>query len=145
MPYSDVTQLSDYSLLALQKFKKDESFRRLTRVFNDPASAKEDVITAGEQLLLKVYGGKDEITLDKLDLTRLCQKVAASMKVVSPESLPPTSAVASLHSLRVYHQVQIWRDRQDLDPEACSEKGKAATSLHHESASTCKFIETVQM
>ena len=40
------------------------------------------------------------------------------MKVVSPESLPPTSAAASLHSLRVYDQVQVWRDRQDLDPEA---------------------------
>ena len=40
------------------------------------------------------------------------------MKAVSPESLPPTSAVASLHSLRVYHQVQVWRDLQDLDPEA---------------------------
>eukprot|EP00794_Sanderia_malayensis_P002072 gene2072-2349_t len=105
--------------VALQKFEKDECFRRLTNVFNNPAATKEDVITVGEKLLLKVYGAKDQITLDKLRLTRFCQKVASSMKVVSPESLPPTSAAASLHSLRVYHQVQVWRDRQDLDPEAC--------------------------
>ena len=39
------------------------------------------------------------------------------MKVVSPESLPPTSAAASFHSLRVYHQVQVWRGQDDLDSE----------------------------
>ena len=39
------------------------------------------------------------------------------MKVVSPESLPPNLAAASFHSLRVYHQVQVWKGREDLDPE----------------------------
>ena len=40
-----------------------------------------------------------------------------SMKFVSPESLLSTSAAASFHSLYVYHQVQVWRDQDDLDPE----------------------------
>ena len=64
-----------------------------------------------------MYGQKGDVTLEKLRLTRFCEKVASSMKVVSPESLPPTSAAASFHSLRVYHQVQIWKGREDLDPE----------------------------
>ena len=39
------------------------------------------------------------------------------MKVVSRESLPPTSAAASFHCLHVYHQVQVWKGREDLDLE----------------------------
>lgn len=41
---------------------------------------------------------------------RFCQKVATGTAFVRPESLPPTSAAAKFHSLKVYHQVQKWRD-----------------------------------
>ena len=64
-----------------------------------------------------MYGEKGHVTLDKLRLTRFCEKVASSMKVVSQESLPPTSAAVSSHSLRIYLQVQVWKGREDLDPE----------------------------
>ena len=103
--------------VALQKFKRENSFRRLSKIFTSPSSTKEEIIAAGEKLLLLVYGQKGDVTLDKLRLTRFCEKVASSMQVVSPESLPPTSAAASFHSLRVYHQVQVWKGREDLDPE----------------------------
>ena len=39
------------------------------------------------------------------------------MKVVSPQSLPPTLAATSFYSLRVHHQGQVWKVREDLDPE----------------------------
>ena len=103
--------------VALQKFKRENSFRRLSKIFTSPSSTKEEIIAAGEKLLLLVYGQKGDVTLDKLRLTRFCEKVTSSMKVVSPESLPPTSAAASFHSLRVYRQVQVWKGREDLDPE----------------------------
>ena len=103
--------------VALQKFKTENSFRRLSKIFTSPSSTKEEIIAAGEKLLLLMYAQKGDVTLDKLRLTRFCEKVASSMKVVSPESLPPTSAAASFHSLRVYHQVQVWKGREDLDPE----------------------------
>ena len=103
--------------VALQKFKRENSFRCLSKIFTSPSSTKEEIIAAGEKLLLLVYGQEGDVTLDKLRLTRFCEKVASSMKVVSPESLPPTSAAASFHSLRVYHQVQVWKGREDLDPE----------------------------
>lgn len=70
---------------------------------------------AGEKLLLKVYGGKEESTLDQLRIKRFYQKISTSMKYVQPECLNPTSAAASYHSLCVYHQVQIWKG-QELDP-----------------------------
>ena len=103
--------------VALQKFKRENSFRRLSQIFSSPSSTKEEIIAAGEKLLLLMYGEKGDVILDKLRLTRFCEKVASSMKVVSPESLPPTSAAASFHSLRVYHQVQVSKGRKDLDPE----------------------------
>ena len=40
---------------------------------------------------------------------RFCQKVTTGTSFVQPECLPPTSAAAVYHSLRVYHQVQQWR------------------------------------
>ena len=103
--------------VALQKFKRENSFRRLSQIFSSPLSTKEEIIAAGEKLLLLMYGEKGDVTLDKLRLTRFCEKVASSMKVVSPENLPPPSADASFHSLRVYHQVQVSKGRKDLDPE----------------------------
>ena len=85
--------------MAIQRFKREESFRRLTKILNNPTSSK-DVISAGERLVLIVYGAKGDTTLDKLGLTKFCEKIASSMKVVFPESLPPTSAAASFYSLR---------------------------------------------
>ena len=102
--------------VVIQRFKREESFKRLTKIFSNPASSREDVISAGEKLLLIVYGAKGDTILDKLHLTKFCEKLALSMKVVSLESLPPTSASASSQSLRVYHQVQVWRGQDDLDP-----------------------------
>ena len=103
--------------VAIQRFERKESFRHLTKIFNNPTSSREDVISAGERLLLIVYGAKRDTALGKLRLIKFCEKIASSMKVVSPESLPPTSAAASFHSLRVYHQVQVRRGQDDLDPE----------------------------
>ena len=100
--------------VALQKFKRENSIIRLNQISSSPSSTKKEIIAAGEKVLLLVYGEKEDVTLDILHLTRFCEKVASSMKVVSPESLPPTSAAASFHSLHVYHQVQVWKGREDL-------------------------------
>ena len=103
--------------VALQEFKKEERFQFLSQTFSRPSSTREEIIAAGEESLLIVYGGKGCTTLDKLRLTRFCEKIATSMKMVSPESLPPTSAATSFHSMRVYYQVQVWQGRDDLNPE----------------------------
>ena len=58
----------------------------------------------------------DEDTLDKFCYSRFCQKVVTSVGAVAPESLGPNSDAASLHSLRVYHQVQAWLGN-DIPPE----------------------------
>ena len=55
------------------------------------------------------YNGKLTDTLDSLRHKRFCEKVASKTSHVKPQSLPPTSAAAKYHSLRVYLQVQEWK------------------------------------
>ena len=77
-------------------------------MFNTSASKKE-VIEAGEKALICLYNGKSGETLDCLRYPRYFQKVAANTSQVQPQNLPPTSATATYHSLRVYFQVQQWK------------------------------------
>ena len=60
--------------------------------------------------------GKPSDTLDALRVYQFFQKVSSSTVAVKPHNLPPTSAAAKYHSLRVYHQVQQWQG-VDLSPE----------------------------
>ncbi|KAJ8391936.1 hypothetical protein AAFF_G00084070 [Aldrovandia affinis] len=45
--------------------------------------------------------------------TSAFEKVATSTSHVQPQSLPPTSAAAKYHSLRVHYQVQQWKGTVD--------------------------------
>ena len=72
-------------------------------------------MTAGENALVCLYNGQAGETLDILRLQRFCQKVSTSTVRVEPRTLPPTSASAKQHCLRVYVQVQQW---QGVDMDA---------------------------
>ena len=67
------------------------------------------MIDAGEKALVLVYNGMLTETLDSLRHKRFCEKVTSKTSHVKPQSLPPTSAAAKHHSLRVYLQVQEWK------------------------------------
>ena len=83
--------------------------------------SKEDVIFVGEEALVLHYGGSYAEGLYSLRYKRFCDKVPKSISPVDPadpQSLPPTSAAAKYHSLRVYYQVMVWKDcNHDLKPE----------------------------
>ena len=59
-------------------------------------------------LLRHFYRTKDDISLDKLRLLRFSRKAATNISSVDPKTLPPTSAAATHHTERIYHQVQGW-------------------------------------
>ena len=102
----------------LTKWKGNEDFQSLARVFLRDNVTKDDVLEAGEKALLVLYGGDPEKGLDLLRYTRFQEKVARSSKFVEAQALPPTSASAGFHSLRVYYQVQEWRGKSGhLIPE----------------------------
>ena len=93
-----------------------ERFRNTISIFNNSTAKQEDTVKTGEELLLMIYGGKDDITLDRLRFEKFHQKLASSVTAVAPETLNPTSSAASSHSLRVYHQVQCWTGQEVLEP-----------------------------
>ena len=94
---------------ALKKIKKDAQFQEQAEVFNHKDATKSDIIVAGEKSLVCLYNDQYEESLDLLRYSRFCQKITTGTSFVQPECLPPTSAAAVSHSLRVYHQVQQWK------------------------------------
>ncbi|CAH3166903.1 unnamed protein product, partial [Porites lobata] len=87
-------------------------FRQLAGVFNRSDSLREDVIEAGEKALLSVFNAASTESLNSLRYIKYCQKEATGNVCLQPENLPPTSSAASFHSLRVYLQVQEWKQNQ---------------------------------
>ena len=94
---------------ALKKLQTSEYFREQASYFLHPDSTRKEIITAGEKALVCLLNGKHDETLDNLRWSRFHQKVASSTISISPCTLPPTSAAAEHHSLRVYLQVQQWK------------------------------------
>ena len=79
--------------------------------------SKEAIIFAGEKALVLLYGGSYSEGLCSLRYKQFCDE-SKSTSPVDPQSLPPTSAAAKYHSLRVYYQVMVWKDfNHDLKPE----------------------------
>ena len=98
---------------SLSKFKASSMFREQAKVFNSDSASTCEVVDAGEKALILVYNGKLPDTLDSLRHKRFCEKVASKTSHVKPQSLPPTSAAAKYHSLRVYLQVKEWKGSAD--------------------------------
>lgn len=71
---------------------------------------QNDIINAGETALVLLYNGNSGEDLDALRYRRFQEKVMKSFKFIDAKDLPPTSASAKFHSLRVYYQVQEWRE-----------------------------------
>ena len=94
---------------SLKKFKACSTFREQAKVFDNHSVSTHDVIDAGEKALVIIYNGMSTDMLDSLRHQRFCEKVASKSSYVKPQALPPTSAAAKYHSLRVYLQVQEWK------------------------------------
>lgn len=102
--------------LALKYIHSDSYFTKQAVVFLDENATEDNIIKAGEAALVCLYKGTTGETLDDLRLQRFHQKVATSTSFVKPEHLPPTSSAVKYHSLRVFHQVQVWKGIANLCP-----------------------------
>lgn len=103
---------------AFGMLRKDKQMQSTVAVFNSPSATQAEVVEAGEKFIVSLYGGR---LTDSLDTYRyfMYNKAIARLTVKSKfelASLPPTSAAARQHSLRVYLQVQLWLGRQ-IRPE----------------------------
>ncbi|KAL8561256.1 hypothetical protein ACOMHN_047112 [Nucella lapillus] len=100
----------------LNRFKKSVQLREEAVAFTkDPDDmSPEKVIEAGEKMLIILYDGTAK-SLDELRFKMFCTKVATGTVFLKVHSLPPTSAAAKNHSLRVYYQVQEWLSNSKLN------------------------------
>ena len=104
--------------LVLKKHLKDENYRECAAVFtNGEGISVDDIVKYGEIAMVILFGGNSPEKLDSLRLSIFYQTVAGSVTFVKPENLPPTSAATRYYSLRTYHQIQVWKDRNDLPAE----------------------------
>lgn len=116
--------------VALQLIRTDKTFQEKAKVFRDANKKKEVIIAAGEKAIVLAHKGLPKDNLDNLRLLRFHQKVNSSTVFVQPQVLPPTSAAAKFHSMRVYLQVQQWMGQGDqLKPEDCGWYEKDAKYL----------------
>lgn len=97
---------------ALKKYVNSQHFREQAKVFDLPSSL-DDVVAAGEEALVSLYGGKPGEKLDTLRHQRYCEKLATKSSQIQPQNLPPTSAAAKYHSQRVYLQVKQWKGEDE--------------------------------
>ena len=97
---------------ALKKYVNSLYFREQAKVFNSPSTV-DDVVVAGENALVSLYGGKPGEKLNGMRYQRYCEKLATNSSQIQPQNLPPTSAAARYHSLRVYLQVKQWKGEDE--------------------------------
>ena len=101
----------------LQKFEKSQEFKDSVKVLASSTSERHTILEAGESLLLKLLGGKEEKRLDELRVRKYFEKLSGpSRQAVKAENLGPTTDAAQQHILRIYFQVQSWKGNVDLDP-----------------------------
>ena len=94
--------------LSRKRFTSSELFRDKAEQFCKKDATVDDVIDAGEAALVCPYNGKEGDTLDGLRYAKFCDKVATNKVHIRTQTLPPTSAAARYHNMRVYLQVQQW-------------------------------------
>ena len=91
---------------SLKKFESTY-FQNQAKFFDSEMVAIDDLTRAGENVLVELYGGKRGEALDSLRCRRFYEKVTTRGHQIRPHDLPPTSAAAKYHSLRVFLQVGV--------------------------------------
>ena len=81
-------------------------------MFDSLPVSKEEIVNAGEQLIVCLYNWKPEEGLDGLRLRRYCEKVSTGTSQIQPQCLAPTFPAASYYSMRVYNQFIQWKGRE---------------------------------
>ena len=94
--------------LSLKRFTSSALFRDKSEQFCKKDATVDNVIDAREAALVCLYSGKEGDNLDGLRYAKFCDKVATNKVHIRSQNLPPTSAAARYHSMRVYLQVQQW-------------------------------------
>lgn len=76
--------------VALKHLRSGAYLNTQTEVFDSTGATKEDIVAAGENALVSMYGDKHVgMSINQLRLHKFCQKVCSSSSRVQPQTLPP--------------------------------------------------------
>jgi hypothetical protein len=102
-----------FQKITTSRFTKD-----LTDVILQTQATQDEVVHAGLQLMVLLYGGKRDEALNKMRYTTYSKMTAMSLLRPQPERLPPTERSASFHIMRVHLQAIHCKTLalNDLDP-----------------------------
>lgn len=98
----------------IKTFEKNTSLQKTVAAYMDPNATPDQVAEAGAKFIVTVYTGASNKSLNETRL-ELFHK-ALSKSYFNLACLPPTEAAARQHSLRVYFQIQVWKNNF-LNPE----------------------------
>lgn len=94
--------------------EKSKYLQDAVEIFKDDCVTADEIDTVGQKFLEAIYGDKrTQTSLDSIRYDRFTKTITKTN--INLASLPPTQAAARQHSLRTYHQVQMWLGR-DNDP-----------------------------
>ena len=103
----------------LKKFKENVELQKAAEVFDSTLSISSQIESAGERVLVVMYGGKTNEPLNSLRHRKYREKLAKSLALVDPKGLPPTSAAGKYHSYRAFLQKCQWKSSEcDMLPES---------------------------
>ena len=103
----------------LKTFKTNFELQKATEAFDTILSTSSQIVSAGESVLVIMYGCKTNESLKTLRWRKYCEKLATSLAHIDPKGLPPTSAASKYHSYRVYYQICQWKSSEcDMLPES---------------------------
>ena len=110
-----------------QDEEKNDAFLKVARFLQENDDEQITVVVvAGENAQASLHGGKPGEKLDGMRYQRYCEKLATNSPQIQPQNLPPTSAAARHHSLRVYLQVKQWKgENEGMSLEDYGWKGDA--------------------
>ncbi len=87
------------------------------KIFCSELVTKDEIINAGEQVMVQLFKGKAGKKLNALRFEKYKEKVATETSKVLAKRLPPTESATRYHSLRAYYQIQSWMMRDtELNP-----------------------------
>ncbi len=102
------SQMFNVSKTALLSKLDNDRFVNIAETFCDTQSSRESIIVAGKQIIVSLYNGKIDETLNKLRYRKFCEKSQRGASTITCKALPPTEAAATFHCLRVFYTIQMW-------------------------------------
>lgn len=92
MQFLGATQLRQH--LSRNSLTSSSFYREQARIFDASNACADDVVKAGKNALVAIYGGRQGESLDVLRHRRYQEKVYMRVRQVEPQNLPPTSGAA---------------------------------------------------